>query len=246
MPLIKASQSAPLLKDAIVLDLGDLSRQAVALREAAEAKARQIISGAQAEGRRQTADAHEQGLVQGRAEGLKQGLDEGRRQGRAEALQQSAEQLKAIAQSWSAAAAKWEEQRETLHRQARTAVLELALKLGEKVTHRVIEVDRTAVVDQLAEVLSHILRPMDLSIHINPADRPALEEGLPQLMAEFQQFKHIRLMDDPAVGSAGCVVHCGQGRIDATVETQLQRIVELLLPKDTAVKEPPATDHDAT
>ena len=45
-------------------------------------------------------------------------------------------------------------------------------------------------------------------------------------MAQFSQVEHVTLVDDEAVGRGGCVLGYGQGRIDASIETQIQRLVE--------------------
>lgn len=240
MSLIKATDAAPLIKDAIVLDLGDLGRQATRLKEAALTKAQQIVRDAQSEARRLTQQSHGLGLEQGRSEGFAKGLEEGRAQGRAEALKQASEQLRRLQENWTRAAAEWDRQRQDMDRQAREAVLALAVRMGEKLTHRLVEIDPTVVVDQVAMALGHVLRPLDVTVRIHPEDRPVMEEALPQLLAEFAQLKHVRLMDDPAVGRGGCVLTYGQGRVDATIDTQLRRVVELLIPDDVQVRETPS------
>ncbi len=160
MSLIKSQNAAGLLKEAIVLDLGDLGRQAAKLQAAAHARARKTIADAQQEALLLVEGAHAKGLAQGHAEGLAQGtaqgLSEGRAQGRAEALAQAAAQLQQLQKSWLAAGADWESRRDALEREARETALDLALTLAEKLVHRIIEVDRTVVVDQVGNALSHV------------------------------------------------------------------------------------------
>ncbi len=73
-------------------------------------------------------------------------------------------------------------------------------------------------------------------------DRPMLEEAMPQLTAEFAHLKHIHLVDDASVAPGGCIVVYGQGQIDATIDTQLHRVVEFMLPgePEAAPTTPPA------
>ncbi|MCX5661138.1 MAG: FliH/SctL family protein [Planctomycetota bacterium] len=250
MALVKSQNAAGMLKEAIVLDLGDLGRQAAKLQAAAEGRARKTVGDAEQEAARLVSGAHakghEKGLAEGTARGLAQGLEEGRKQGRAEALQQSSAEFKRLQQAWAAAAADWEARRETLDREARDAVLDLALTLAEKLVHRIIQVDRSVVVDQIANALAHVMRDQDLAVRICPQDRAVVGEALPELLREFSHLKHLHLVDDPAIGPGGCVIVYGQGRIDATIETQLQRVVELMLPDeggsdDVAVVDGPST-----
>ena len=78
MAVIKSPHAETFLKDAVSLDLGDLSRQAARLRAAAEAKAAQIIADAEAEATRLTETAPAKGFDQGHARGLAPGIGAGR------------------------------------------------------------------------------------------------------------------------------------------------------------------------
>lgn len=248
MPLVKQQHAAPLVKEAIVLDLGDIGRLASKLRVQAEASASQIVEDAQRESQKLIGEASKQGRAEGHAAGLAQGLEEGRKKGHAEALAASADKLAKLQRSWSEVASQWERQRKDMSREANEAVLHLALALAERVVHRVLEVDRTVIVDQIANALSHVLRPLDPTVKINPADRPLVEEAMPQLVREFSQFDHIELVDDESVSPGGCVVSTGQGSIDAQIETQLERIVETMLPGGTQRRDaapPPAPVAEA-
>src|SRR6185436_20924680 len=89
--------------DAIVLDLGDLSRQAEGVRSPAKADAEAILKQAAAERQRLISGAREEGLARGIEEGRKQGLDEGRKLGEAAALTERREALQKLEQAWSAA-----------------------------------------------------------------------------------------------------------------------------------------------
>jgi flagellar assembly protein FliH len=234
MAVIKSHNAAGILKEAIVLDLGDLGRQAAKLQAAAEAKARKIIGDAEQQAAKLIEDARTKGRDEGRAQGTQEGIAQGRKLGHAEALQQSAAKLQELQQAWINSAKDWDTQREEMQREAPQRVLELALGLAEKLVHRVIQVDPTVIVDQVANALAHVLHEMDVTIRVCPADRPVLEEAMPELVAEFSHLKHVRIVDDPEITPGGCIVSYGQGQIDTTIDTQLTRLVELMLPADHA------------
>ena len=231
MPVLKQTNTTPAMREAIVLDLGDIGAQAARIRAAAEAQAAQIIADAQAKSHSLAQQVHEQAQEQGYADGIEKGLVEGREQGHAEALAETAEQLRQLTAAWSQVATDWEQQRVDMEREARQAVLEFALSAAEKIVHRVIEVDETVVIDQVAQALSLVLSAHDASVRIHPVDRPLLEDAMPQLVQELGTLEHIDLADDEEVTPGGCVVAFGQGRIDATIERQLQRLVDLILPE---------------
>ena len=72
---------------------------------------------------------------------------------------------------------------------------------------------------------------------------------MPQLIESFGQFKSMRVVDDPNIGRGGCILIHEHGRLNATLETQLRRAVELLLPGDyemDALPQETADEPDAT
>lgn len=231
MPVLKQHHTTPAMREAIVLDLGDIGAQAARIRAAAETQASKIIAEAQAKSESLADQLHQEAEKQGYSDGLEKGLAEGREQGRAEALAESSEQLRQLSAAWSQVATDWEQQRIDMEREARQAVLEFALSAAEKIVHRVIEVDESVVVDQAAQALSLVLSAHDASVRIHPVDRPMLEDAMPELIKELASLEHIELVDDETITPGGCIVAFGQGRIDATVERQLQRLVDLILPE---------------
>ena len=249
MAVIKRQQAAALLKEAIVLDLGDIAQQAARIEAAARAQARQIEQAARDRAAQMTANASAEGFAQGRVDGLAAGRVEGRRQGREEALQQVAAQLEQVQQSWIEAASQWDAYCRTVQREARQDVLELALRLAEKIVHRAVQCDDTIVLDQVRCALTHALGDHDVTVRIAPGERPVLEAAMPKLMEQWTRFEHVKLVDDEAVRPGGCVVSFGQGQVDATLETQLRRAVELLLPEPqvpaAAASTPDETEVDA-
>ena len=55
------------------------------------------------------------------------------------------QQLQQLQQAWLAAATEWNSQRAAMEREARAAVLELAVRLGQKVTHRIVKTDPSLI-----------------------------------------------------------------------------------------------------
>ncbi len=255
MAVIKNHNANNVLKNAIVLDLGDVARQAKLLREEAQTQAQQIIADARQEAETQSKIAYEESKKRGYDDGykpsLEEGLKNGREQGRQEAYDNANEQLDMIQQSWIDAAQVWDTQRQEMYRDARRAVLDLTLSLAQKLVHRVIEVDPEVIVDQMTSVLACVLRPTDVTVRICPDDRPSLEQAMPRLMTQFTQVKHIHLIDDPDIKRGGCVVGYGQGEIDASIDTQMQRLIELIVPDhqantDASVHEPESLEQSSS
>lgn len=250
MALIKSANSSVAARGAVVLDLGDLTRQGQAIIAAAQRQAQAIIADAHAERARLISDAaaagRADGVIEGRAEGLKQGLA----QGQAQALAEHKAALGAMVTGWSGALEQFVGARDRLLSEAKTEVIRLALAIGERVTKRAIEADPAAAAAQLEAVLERVLRPSRLTVRVHPADRAMLADAAPALVQRFAAVQHVELVDDGALARGSCVaVVMGAardgdagaggsgggatgigGEIDASIGTQLDRIAEAILP----------------
>ncbi len=242
MPVLKQQQAAPKLKDAIVLDLGDVARQAQRIREQARQQAEQITRDAEQRAQQLIDGAEEKGREQGYQAGHEQGLAEGREQGRVEALGQMQQQLDQVQAAWSEMLQQWAAHRQQLEAEARQNVIEFAVKVAEKLVYRVVEVDHAVVVDQVAAALSYVLQSLDVAVRTHPDDRALLEEALPDLARQFTHLQHIELVEDDTLDRGGCKVSFGQGEVNANLRTQIDRIVQAMLPSETqSTNSPPTT-----
>ncbi|MEM1109904.1 MAG: FliH/SctL family protein [Planctomycetota bacterium] len=238
MPILKQQASQPLIRDAVVLDLGDLGRQAARLRAAAQAKAEQILTEARDEAQRIIAAAEQQGYDAGHAKGLAEGTEQGRQQGHAEALAAGAELVQQTTQQFDAVAREWDTHRTQLDRDARTDVLRFALKFAEQVTHRVLETDPSVIADQVSAALSRVLEPTNVAIYVHPEDSAALRDVLPDLLAGLSHLQHVEVTEDASVGRGGCRLGIAGGEVDASIDTQIRRLAEAILPDAELAEEP--------
>jgi len=125
MAVVKNGHAGNLIKDAIVLDLGDLRRQGDEMVQQARAQAQSILDDAEAEARRRIDEAADKGREQGLAESRAEGLEEGRRAGREEALAAAGEQLERLTTGWTDALNSWTEHGGRMLLEAREDVLAL-------------------------------------------------------------------------------------------------------------------------
>jgi len=243
MPILKSSEHVRAAHDAIVLDLGDLGEQARRLKEQAQAEADRIVQEARQKVADQADAAHESASERGFAEGKASGYEAGLEQGRAEAFDKTRGALQQLEQAWRTALEAFTDQRDDLDRQSRERVVTFALLVAERVTHRVLSVDRSVVVDQVAAALDLVLRANEVSVVIHPEDEPIVREALPTLLADCHRLRAIHLVTDEAVMRGGCVVRHGQGEIDAQIDTQLERIIEAVLPQRVDVAPDETSDE---
>jgi flagellar assembly protein FliH len=240
MALIKQSNLGSLDRHAIVLDLGDLQRQGAALLLDAQREADAIVADGRAERERLIEGAAAIGLERGMAEGREMGRKEGIEQAKSEALQTLSADLAKTTSAWNAALGVYLAEREGMMQAMQRDVLRLAVLIAERVVKRQIALSPGVVVDQLATVLATIVRPTELVVAVHPEDRGLIELAMPGLARRFSAMRVAEVVDDASLARGSCVARMrgrgdggGEslaGGVDASIQTQLDRIVETLLP----------------
>lgn len=233
MAVIKSRHSDRILHNAVVLDLGDLNRQAEEMIEQAEAKASVILADAREEAARLVGEASGQGHEEGLTRGLEEGRAQGAEQARADVAQQLAGELETLTGRLTEIASQWEGQREDLLLRAREDVLVFAFALGEKIAKRAIAREPDTVCDQLVAALALLMTPTSLRIAVHPDDHSLLEEMLPRVHESLNAGAQVTLVEDASIERGGCMLATAGGEIDATIATQIRRLAEALLPDRT-------------
>ncbi len=230
MPVIRQEQAAHSTVRHQQFRLGDFVIEGRQIIEAAQRKADEILQHARAEAER----IKEQAAVQGREEGTRQGREEGTKAGHTEAVEKATAEFEAEhAQLASACEAQFREierRKRDLLLAAHRDLLVLAVAIAERVTKRIGLIDREAVCENLAGVLDLVGSASDLVVEVNPDDVETLERFAPDLIAHRSDLKHVEVQKNESVAPGGCIVRTRGGRIDATLETQLERIARELVP----------------
>ena len=218
-------------RDAVVLDLGDLMRQGERIKAAARAEADRIAAAARDERARIVAGAEEEGREQGHEQGVAAGQAEGLAAGRAEAVGEWKRRLEKLEHAWAAALASFDASRQQMLREARAEIVHLAAILAERIAKRAVALNEAAAADQLAAILTLITRPTRLVIFVHPDDEPIVREALPALAARLSPGTDAEFATDSSLDRGSCVARTpAGGEIDASIATQIDRIVEAMLP----------------
>lgn len=229
--MIKRADAARLARDAVVLDLADIAQQAEVILSSAQREAESIVAQARAERERLLSDAREVGHGEGYERGLADGRAAGEAEGREAATATHGDRLAQLEAGWAAALEEFLAQRDHLVIACKHDVLRLVLSLASRVVHRVIETDEGVVASQLEAALRLIAAPTRVVIAIHPDDAAVASGALPALVSRIRSVEDAALVEDESVSRGSCVVRtAGGGVIDATVETQLDRIASLLVP----------------
>lgn len=227
--VIKQGQQAKLLQRLVSFDLADHLAEAHQVVAAAKQEAAGILEQARLEGRRLKEEARRRGHRQGHEEGLAEGRAEGEDRAFAEATDRFNQQHADLAASMSAVIEAFERQKRDLLIAANRDLLEFAVVVARKITHRIGRIDRQAAVAVVEQALRLVGGKTDVTVRANPADVEALRRFAAQRVEEFGQRAQVTLVEDDAIAPGGAVVTCGQMEIDATLEAQLEQIGTLLL-----------------
>lgn len=230
MPMIPRADAQALAREAVVLDLGDLARQGEALIEHARQEADRIVQEAKAERDRLIAGAEERGYEQGLRRGYDEGVENGTREGLEKAILAERESIESMVGAWTKALEQFEGVRDELEAQSRRGVLELAVRFSERVAKRAIELDADAAVAQLAEAIDLAMRPSRLRIRVSPEAVEGVRSAMPGFVELLDASASVAIEGDASLSHGSVVVETDTTRIDATIETQLARLVDALLP----------------
>ena len=215
---------------AVVLDLGDLKRAADQIITNAKSEADALLVEARTSAQKLIDRAHAVGTDEGYEAGERKGRREGQKAGAEEAREAHTAELAALTAQWTNVLESWEHDRERMLAAAREDVLRLALAIARKITVRIPRIDPSVVRDQLEASLELVTRGSVLAVQVHPDDRAIVEAALPQLIGQLTASAHCELVDAPEIARGGVRLLTAHGHVDATLDTQLDRIVAALLP----------------
>lgn len=231
MGMIKRADIERYTRDAYVMDLGDLEKRGKALIESANVKAFEIVRDAKKERDRLLKTAGEEGHAAGHEDGYREGYEQGRQEGIEQARQQHAEVLGQLLTLWGDQLGAFEQRRDEMLESARVEVVELAAAIASRVVHRTIELDPSVVTTEIESVLSAITEPTRLVIRVHPDDAELARQELPSLIERFANCEHAQIVTDPSLPRGSCVAKTPSGgMLDASITTQLNRIIDAMLP----------------
>lgn len=155
-------------------------------------------------------EAREAGFQQGRQEGLEAGMSE---------VRHLTTQLAGLIDAMTVPFA-------NLDLQVARQLSQLALRIAQQIVHREVEVDEeiiNRVVKEALQVLGNVEE--DVEIHLNTQDYHQVQDFL----SADQRSSRWQLVSDASLARGGCVVRTAFSTIDASIENQLQHILDQLM-----------------
>lgn len=162
----------------------------------------------------------EQRILNARAEGHQQGVEVGKAEYLA-SVGESAEALKAAADELV-------RMREVFLESLEPQVVELAILIAERVLQRELATDKGAIARTVRRALEHVTDTAGVTVSVNPKDLDALRAEKIHLLETFEGIRQLTVRGDASISPGGCTVDTESVHIDARVESQLARIIDVL------------------
>jgi flagellar assembly protein FliH len=107
-------------------------------------------------------------------------------------------------------------------------IVELVFAIAQKVIHRNIRSDDTAIQGAVLSALNLAAEKSKATLRVNPEDFDYVEELRPEFFAAVKELKALTITSDPSITRGGCLLESPYGDVDARVETQLDKIHQCL------------------
>jgi flagellar assembly protein FliH len=184
-------------------------------RECAE----ELVAKAKIEGERIVAEAKKKATVM-----EQQGYEKGYEQGEKDGREMGAKKLDGILDRINGVLKEILECRKGFPRLYEKRTLDLICRIAEKVVRGRIKADSDVVRGAIMEALELAGDRTEVTVKVNPEDMEYVKELRPEFFDRIKDLRSMSMESDPSVSKGGCVVETGFGHVDASVESQLEKI----------------------
>lgn len=227
MGLIKSTN--PAATKPVTFSMADIEASAKAMLLRARQQADQLLAAAQSEGEVLKEELKAQGLAEGKALGLQQGRDEGKKLGEAAAINENKAKLTQLIAAMTKASTELENSRKKLLAEAEQEVVKLSIAIARKVTKSQGESDPAVLQANIADAMKFVVSQADVRIGLHPSQKTVFADLLPKLKASWPNLQHVEIIEDPSIAPGGARIFTRGGRVDADLDTQIDRIARELI-----------------
>lgn len=165
--------------------------------------------------------------------GYDAGFIAGQEAGRAEALEAAkadyAEKLSSLESAMGNIVDVFESEKRGWLAAAHRDMVDLSLEVARRVVKRIGAVDREVAAANLEQIIDRVGRRRVAAVRVNAVDLESIRTFAEKLAAEQPAWRHVTITADETIEPGGCSVALEEGDIDATLDTQLDRIISDLV-----------------
>jgi flagellar assembly protein FliH len=230
LPRILKAREARDLGSQVIFNYEDIRKRCDDNVEQAERRAREILDDARREAEEIRRQAHAQGLAAGRQNAVQDVDADIQRRATELGEKFSSEKLQSTLPAMVAAVDALDRERDRWLAEWEAFGLRLSVAIAEKLLRRQLDLHPETATNMLSETLRLAAGNTHISLRIHPEDLQLLGEYPAEVARSMASCAQATIVPDPGVSRGGCVIDSQHGVIDARIETQLQRIVDELLP----------------
>jgi flagellar assembly protein FliH len=213
----------------IPFQFDDIQALAKKILQKANAQAQRTLDAANKQAQAIEQTAYDDGQKRGYEDGHKKGLEEGRAAGDKAAREEVRAASETLAASLGAMLEELHNERIALQNSAEADLLKLALDIARRVVKREVALEEGVARENVAAAIALTVTGRDLTLLVNEADLASVEEHLPDLRRQFDQFARISIRADESVSRGGVRAVTSEGEVDLRVEEQLSALERALL-----------------
>ncbi|MBN2445922.1 MAG: hypothetical protein JXO22_04315 [Phycisphaerae bacterium] len=212
----------------------DLEADAECIITKARADADEILRVARENAKAEIVRQAKQEMAEGRAAGRAAGLTEIKREAQERILGETRAEVTAAVQSLVAGLQEFEQCKRRLLAQAEIGLVDLAMAIARRVCKSLGEASNDVAVANARHLLETVGPQSDLELHVHPDEHGALTKWAAEFVAACDELEHVSVVADASVARGGCVLRGRQVVIDATLDTQLDRIAATICSHETS------------
>ncbi len=227
--VIKAGETGPVLKRLTTVDLADHLAEARTVVEQAKRRAAGIVAHARAERESIFDEAKRSGHQTGYQRGHKEGTEAGHRAAHRESIEQFNTEHGHVVSDLQRAIEEIDRIKEDLQITAEQDLLDFAVLVARKLTFAIGRLHRESATANFTRALGQVASKTDLTIRVHPEDVGSMKTFAESVLTRADESKAVKLIPDDCVAPGGCTVTTDRTSVDATLETQVDQMVSLLL-----------------
>ena len=211
-----------------VMKLADIATQANEVILDARKTAARIKTGARANAEIVKQQARKQGYNEGFAKGQARGMQDGARAGGDQARARIGDQSKQLVDLAMSILVALEEAGDRPYELAAEEVLAFAIDLSAKIVGQLARTDISVARGNLIKAMKLAHADGEIIVAVNPGQFQDLSRDFAEFVEVIDASGRARLVGDAQVAPGGVKITTARGVIDATVETQLDKVASAL------------------
>lgn len=155
-------------------------------------------------------------------------VDEQTRKQIHEIVERKRNAMQRLSESLQAAAVAFDAEKRRLLALAEFGVVDLSQEIARRVCKTEIARNGDAVAANAREAIKLLRHEQDLELAVTPDSAELMRELLPSLIEGIRDLEHVRVVEDEEAAPGACVLRGRSATVDASIETQLERIAAAL------------------